>query len=79
MKERFDPQDIRQSDMDKLAEAIEEYISTFFEVMIIPDNLKDKYEDQINEGRRLSEKLVKKLKKGDRSVFKDDDEWNFLD
>ena len=75
-RETFDPEDIRQSDMNKLADAIEEYLDTLFEVMVIPDELKSKYEKQINESRMISEKLVKKLRKGDRSVFKE--EWSSL-
>lgn len=78
-KERFDPHDIRQSDMNKLAEAIEEYLQVLNEVMVIPDEIKEDCEEQIKEGKKRTEKLIRKLRKGDISVFKDEDEWNSLD
>jgi len=78
-RETFDPHDIRQSDMNKLADAIEEYLTVLEEVIIIPDELKDECEENIKEGIKRTKKLIKKLRKGDTTVFKDADEWNPLD
>ena len=75
--DEFDPRHIRQSDMNKLADAIEEYLNVFRRVIIIPDDLK-KDEEKIKEGIRRTEKLIKKLRKGDTSVFKDEDEWETI-
>lgn len=74
----FDPNNIRQSDMDKLADAIEGYLDVLRKVIIIPEDIKKECEDKINEGIKRSEKLIKKLRKGDTSIFKDADEWNSL-
>lgn len=77
-RETFDPHDIRRSDMNKLADAIEEYLDSLMEIMVIPDEIKKDCEEQIDEGVKRTRKLVKKLRKGDISVFKDEDEWNSL-
>lgn len=76
--ETFDISDIKKSDMNKLADAIEEYLEVLLEVMIIPDEILETHGDKINEGIKRSKKLVKRLRKGDKSVFKDEDEWNNL-
>lgn len=76
--ETFDISDIKKSDMNKLADAIEEYLEVLLEVMIIPDEILETHGDKINEGIKRSKKLVKRLRKGDKSVFKDEDEWNSL-
>ena len=75
-RDKFDPDDIRKEDMNHLADNIEEYITQLEEVMIIPDEMLDECEDQIKEGIKRSKKLVQKLRRGDRSVFKDSDDWN---
>lgn len=72
MDEIDDLSNITDKDMKELANAIEDYIELFEEIMIIPKELK-KDKKEINEALELSKKLVKKLKKGDRSVFKDCD------
>lgn len=74
----FDPKNIRQHDMNKLAEAIEEYIHVLEDIMVIPKDLKKECGKDIEEGLRISKKLIKKLRKGDRDVFKSEDEWNPL-
>ena len=72
MDEIDDLSNITDKDMKELGKAIEDYIELFEEIMIIPKELK-KDKKEINEALELSKKLVKKLKKGDRSVFKDCD------
>lgn len=74
----FDPSNIRKSDMNKLADAIEEYVELFEELMIVPKEISKQEEAEIRFGLAETKKLIKKLRKGDTSVFKDYDEWNYL-
>lgn len=76
--EDFDPRNIKDADMLKLAETLTTFLEFFDECVVIQDDLKDKYGDDINEGLERVRKLIKKLKKGDLSVFKDEEEWNPL-
>lgn len=75
-KETFDPSDISKDDMNKLADAIEEYKDSLMSVMVIPEEIVQECEDKLKEGLRRTDRLIKKLRKGDRSVFKDDEELN---
>jgi flagellar biosynthesis/type III secretory pathway chaperone len=77
-RNEFDPDNIKKSDMNRLADVIEEYIDALQSVMIIPDELLDSAEDNIHESIKRTQKLIKKLRKGDKSVFKDPDEWNYV-
>ena len=70
----FDPRYVTKDDMNNLAEHIEEYVEQLESIMIIPDDIAEKYEDQIKEGIKQARKLISKLKKGDKSVFKDIDD-----
>ena len=71
-----DPENIRQSDMDRLADAIETYLHELESVMIIPEDLLEDRGDEMKRSISLTKKLIKKLRKGDRSVFKDPEDWN---
>lgn len=71
-----DPENIRQSDMDRLADAIETYLHELESVMIIPEELLEDHGDEMKRSISLTKKLIKKLRKGDRSVFKDSEDWN---
>lgn len=71
-----DPENIRQSDMDRLADAIETYLHELESVMIIPEELLEDRGDEMKRSISLTKKLIKKLRKGDRSVFKDPEDWN---
>lgn len=66
--------------MKKLSNHIREYLELFNEVMII-DGLTGKETRSINKAIETTTKLIKKLKKGDRSVFRDpdDEEDNYWD
>ena len=74
----FDPEKASPKEMKDLADAIEEYINCFTEIMIFPDERSKRDREEIEEALARSRKLVKKLRKGDVSVFKDSDEWNPL-
>ena len=71
-----DPENIRQSDMDRLADAIETYLHELESVMIIPEELLEDHGDEMKRSISFTKKLIKKLRKGDRSVFKDPEDWN---
>lgn len=74
----FDPDNITRSDMDNLADGIERYVELLEEVMIIPDEIRKSIGKDINAALKVVKDLIKKLRKGDKSVFKDADEWNSL-
>lgn len=74
-RDSFDPSDIRKSDMNRLADSLEEYLTLLTEVMIFPEDIKKKCQHKMQAGIQTTEKLIKKLRKGDKSVFKDEDEW----
>ena len=74
----FDPDNISKEDMNRLADSIEDYLNFLQEIMVIPKEIIDEHGDDIHEGIKRSKKLIKKLRNGDKSVFKDSDEWNSL-
>ena len=76
--DEFDPRNIDEGDMLQLAEALSNFVEFFDECVIVPDEIRDKYDDDIKDGLNKVRKLIKKLKKGDKSVFKDEEEWNSL-
>ena len=76
--ESFSPDTISNEDMRRLADHIETFIDTLEEVMIIPEDIMKEYGERINNGIDVSRKLIQKLRKGDRSVFKDEEDWNPL-
>ena len=78
MFDTFDPENVSKTDMVRLAEHIEEYVDQLESIMIIPEDILEKHGDQIKEGIRRAKKLINKLKKGDKSVFKDDEDRNSL-
>ena len=79
MLNTFDISNIKKSDMNRLADAIEEYLLELESVMIIPDNIIDDRGENIEKAIKRTRKLIKKLRKGDTSVFKDEDEVNRFD
>jgi len=72
-KDYFDPENITKDDMKQLAEHINEYLDVLEEVMVIPEEL-IKDEELIKAALKRSRKLVRKLREGDKSVFKDMDD-----
>ena len=69
---------ISKNDMIRLAEHIEDYLEIFMEVFIIPDQLLNR-EDEIYDSIKTVKKLIKKLQKGDTSVFDDEEDIEFTD
>lgn len=67
-----DNPDLSKENMKLLAQSIENYINELMEVMIIPDNIQKEYGPVINASIHDAKKLIKKLKKGDTNVFKDE-------
>lgn len=77
MEFTFDPENVKQSDMNKLADALEEYKDSLMTVMVIPDEIVKKDRKRLKNGFEVTEKLIKKLRKGDKSVFKEIDENDY--
>lgn len=70
--EEFDPDDCSQEQMNYLADHIENWLTVWKKIMIIPDELLDECEDFVNESERRARSMIHKLRKGKRSVFKED-------
>lgn len=63
--EEFDPDNCPQEVLNYLADHIENYLLVFRKTMIIPKELMSEYGDDIHEAIRRTDKLIKKLRKGD--------------
>lgn len=74
----FDPDNITKESMNHLADHIERYMDELQSTMIIPNDIAAEHESQIKEAMKRSRALIKRLRKGDTSVFKDQDEFNSL-
>ena len=61
--------------MNQIADSLDEYIN-YIKTYIIFNNMS---EDEYNENIQIAEKLIKKLRKGDPSVFNIDELNNLLD
>ena len=73
----FDPENVSKSDMNRLANVIEEYLDTLKSTMVIPDEIMKSDRKRLKNGLEVTEKLIKKLRKGDRSVFKESAEDDY--
>jgi len=69
----FDISNVTKDDMKDLAQQISQYLRELERSMIIPDEIMEEYGKEIEEGIRRTKKLIKKLRDGDKSVFKDYD------
>lgn len=74
----FDPNHCTKEEMKFLADHIDAYLELLKNVMIIPDEIFKEHGKDIQEGIKRTEKLISKLRKGDKSVFKDEDDWNSI-
>jgi hypothetical protein len=73
-KKIYDPKDFSYTKMDKLADSIEAYIHILSNIMILPEDMSKREEKELMYSIEKSKKLIKKLRKHDRSVFRDDDD-----
>lgn len=73
MYDTFHIDNVTKEDMKNLAQQISQYLNELERSMIIPEELMDEYGNEIKEGIKRTKKLIKKLKDGDKSVFKDFD------
>jgi len=69
--DNFSSENISDVDMKNLADHIEKYLFLFEDIMIIPEEFKINEKD-VQSAKKIVRKLIKKLRKGDRSVFKED-------
>jgi D-mannonate dehydratase len=65
---------IKRSEMSELANHIETYLEVLEDVFIIPDHIKSS-KKKMDQSIEITKKLIRKLRKGDISVFKDPDDW----
>lgn len=70
---QFDPNKLTRKNMAFLGDNIADYLMLLEEVMIFPEELEGNKEE-FQEAIKTVKKLIKKLRKGDRSVFKSSDE-----
>nr|DAS69513.1 MAG TPA: QLQ protein [Caudoviricetes sp.] len=73
-KKIYEPKDFTDSQMEKFADSIESYLHILSNIMILPEDLSKKEEKELMYSIEKAKKLVKKLKKHDRSVFRDEDD-----
>lgn len=73
MPRPFDPYNISKQDMSILAEILSNYVDEFETVMIFPDDMPEKDRATMSESLKRVHKLINKLRKGDKDVFKDPD------
>lgn len=79
MADIFDISNATKEDMKLLADGIEGYLDLLEDIIVIPKELADAHGKRIRAGiTELREDLIKKLRKGKRSVFNDEDDWNPL-
>lgn len=76
--DEFDPRNITQAHMNKLATAIRTYIELMEDCAVFPSDMSNKVVKQYQAAIKRAKKLLDKLEQGDRSVFKDEEEWNPL-
>lgn len=74
-KQTDEQADMTGSAMKLLADHIEDYLEVLTDVFIIPDHLKSS-EKRFNEACRTVKKLIRKLRDGDTSVFRDPEDWD---
>lgn len=74
----FDPDNITKQDMKNLADGIEGYLFVLKEIMVFPKEIQKEISKPMKESIKVVEELVKKLRKGDKNVFKSEDEWTSL-
>lgn len=74
----FDPDNITKQDMKNLADGIEGYLFVLKEIMVFPKEIQKEISKPMKESIKVVEELVKRLRKGDKNVFKSEDEWTSL-
>lgn len=70
----FDPDNITQAHMDKLATCLECYLDLIEHMTVMDDDLKKKVGDDMEEGIKRTKKLISKLRNGKTGVFIDRDD-----
>ena len=68
--ENFDPNSISNDDMVSMAESLEQYVDMLEHIVQIPKELRKEIEGNYKSAMKRVKQLISKLRKGDRSVFK---------
>ena len=68
--DRADETNISLEDMKRYADHLSEYLEIFEECIIFPKDMPKDEKEQIKYGIKKTKKLIKKLRKGDYSIFR---------
>lgn len=74
MAAAYRPDEISTGQMKRLAEHIEEYLDLFEHIMVVPPELIKERRNVIDPSIKTVRQLIKKLKNGDKGVFRDIDD-----
>ena len=72
-KKIYNPEDFTDMQMEKFADSIEGYLHVLSNIMILPEDLSKNENKELTHPMEQARKLIKKLRKHDRSVFRDED------
>lgn len=79
MSDTFDLSCVSKKDMNLLADSIENFLDFSEDIIIYRRDLDEKLVERLKRGRAYTrDTIIKKLRKGDKSLFKDEDEWVHL-
>lgn len=76
--DEFDPRNITPYHMNKLADCIEEFVEFMDTCAILQDDAPSSIEKNLEEGLKRAKDLIKRLRRCDTRLFKDEEEWNPL-
>lgn len=71
------PSDITTLEMEILADNLEAYLGLLEDVFVVPDSIRDS-EKAIRKNIDRVHELIRRLRDGDRGVFKDDEDCDLL-
>ena len=72
-KKIYNPEDFTDVQMEKFADSIEGYLHVLSNIMILPEDLSRNEKKELTHSMEQARKLIKKLRKHDRTVFRDED------
>lgn len=79
MSDTFDLRYATKKDMNLLADSIEGFLNFTDDIIIYRNDLDEEMVERLKRARLYTrKKIIKKLRDGDRNLFKDEDEWTHL-
>lgn len=76
---KFEPDNISQEMMDIFADSVDEFLTEQKRITVFPKELTSENKSTYKEARKRVMKMIEKLREGDKSLFKDPDDWNSID